>query len=44
MRRFVLAIAAVVMLTACSTLQGGYDSRSRNDCERDNRDVERAMC
>lgn len=45
MRRLVLAIASIMMLAACaSTLQSGYDDRARNDCERDNRGVERAMC
>lgn len=44
MRRVVLAVAAVIMLTACTSMQSGYDSRTRSDCERDNRGVERAMC
>jgi hypothetical protein len=41
MRRLVLALAAMMMLTACAS---SYQSRTRNDCERDNRGVERAMC
>lgn len=45
MRRFVLALASIMMLAACaSTIQDSYDDRARNDCERDNRGVERAMC
>lgn len=41
MRRFVLALFAVAMLAACAS---SYESRARNDCERENRGVERAMC
>ncbi|MGE0742551.1 MAG: lipoprotein [Hyphomonadaceae bacterium] len=44
MRRSLLVLAAVLLLTACSTLQSGYDDRARSDCERENRGVERAMC
>jgi hypothetical protein len=45
MRRLVLAIASILMLAACaSSAQRGYDNRAQNDCERDNRGVERAMC
>lgn len=45
-RRLVLALAAVLMLTACmSTLQGAYDDRAREeDCARARGEVERAMC
>lgn len=46
MRRLVLALAAVLTLSACvSTLQGAYDDRAREDeCERTRGDIERAMC
>lgn len=45
MRRLVLALAAIMMLSACmSTLQDGYDDRARHECERENRGAERAMC
>jgi protein involved in sex pheromone biosynthesis len=46
MRRLVLVLAAVLMLSACvSTLQGAYDDRAREDeCERARGDIERAIC
>jgi hypothetical protein len=46
MRRLVLALAAVMMLSACvSTLQGAYDDRAREDeCDQARGDIERAMC
>ena len=44
MRRLVLVLAALVMLSACALMQSGRDSRARNDCERENRGIERAMC
>jgi protein involved in sex pheromone biosynthesis len=46
MRRLVLALAAVMMLSACvSTLQGAYDDRAREEeCARARGDIERAMC
>jgi hypothetical protein len=44
MRRFVLALAAMMMLASCATLQHAYDDRAREDCEEENRDIERVMC
>ncbi len=46
MRRLVLALAAVMMLSGCiSTLQGAYDDQARQDeCDRARGDIERAMC
>jgi hypothetical protein len=46
MRRLVLALAAIMMLSACmSTLQGAYDDQARQDeCDRARGEIERAMC
>lgn len=45
MRRALLALAAVLMLSACaSTIENAYEDDQRRQCERENRGVERAMC
>lgn len=45
MRRALLALAAVMMLTGCaSMIDNAYEDDQRRQCERDNRGVERAMC
>lgn len=45
MRRALLALAAVLLVTACaSMLDSAYEDDQRRQCERENRGVERAMC
>ena len=45
MHRFLLALVAVVSLTACaSTIENAYEDDQRRECERSSRNVERAMC
>lgn len=45
MRRFLLALIASATLGGCiSMLEGGYDSRSRSECDRSSRAGERGAC
>lgn len=45
MRRFLLALAATLALSACaSAIDNAYERDQHRECERENRGVERAMC
>ncbi len=45
MRRLILALAAAVTLAGCvSSLQGAYEDRAREECERERRWPDSAGC
>lgn len=45
MRRFFFALIASATLGGCiSTLEGGYDSRAREECDQSTRASERGAC
>lgn len=45
MRRFLLALLASATLGGCiSTLENGYDSRARHECDQTTRAGERGAC